>query len=729
MRPRVTQAIALLLCAAFIAAAGSRVSAINTGRKALNVWGSESPVENTPPEYAFAIQAFGAFRGLITDMAFMRAEQFKSEGRFYDAMQLHKWICTLQPHFPAVWEYAAWNMSWNISVTTFTPQERWNWVYNGVKLLRDQGIQFNPGAVNLYKQLAWTFNNKMSEVTDEFHYAYKCAWAYRMHLLLGPPQPPFSEVKLSEFANQMKDTGDTDQLLDAAEKARRQHEIEWQTEARERGLEFISPDYDPTAGPKTRAEGLSARDIAQQAALNRIHRLIDAPKTLDELYQRFPEARDMVSRLNTIGVTINSDTLAEARYWQPSGLAFTFFRPYRNLSSSPVSITALSADDQPEDDLSQRQAELDEILGISTKNTAGDALVAFLQRKVLRDVYKMDAGHMLYVVENFGPVDWRSVDSQGLYWVTLGLIRTGESYNDFRSDKTNTARILFFCMRNLFLRNSIIFEPWPDPENIHLSYLTLGIDLNFIEPMHQAYLRYGPLFDPRPGMGTGAGATYRSGHFNFLTEAIRLLYLAGQEDEAARYYRYIQDTYATTPTGQPNLAVTKNLHDFVMDSFIESSEVPGLREISILVDGLLYNAFHELGNGNAARFVKIVGRARDFYEKYMSGKRGRGYERVALPSFKDMQIDVFREYLGRPPISHIETIEKVRLWRVAPLYLRQATYDDLLPVFQTECQAWGFAIEKAFPTPPNMDEYREQHPDRRRKTRESNVETLIRPPG
>ena len=166
-RARTIQLVALIICVVLVGASAGRISTINNGRKALSMYGSESPIENTPPEYAFYIQAFGAFRSLIADIAFIRAEQLKEQARFYDAMTLHKWICALQPHFPTVWEYAAWNMSWNISVTTFTPEERWNWVYNGVKLLRDQGIPLNPRAVNLYRQLAWTFNNKMSEPTDD----------------------------------------------------------------------------------------------------------------------------------------------------------------------------------------------------------------------------------------------------------------------------------------------------------------------------------------------------------------------------------------------------------------------------------------------------------------------------------------------------------------------------------------------------------------------------------
>ncbi len=184
---RLVQFLALALAAVLLYGAATRVAPINAGREQLNILTSTSPIANTPPEYVFYIQALGAFRGLVADIAFIRAEKLKDQALYYDAYQLSRWVCELQPRFPSVWEYCSWNMAWNISVTTFTPQERWNWVYNGVKLLRDQGIPYNPRAVNLYKQLAWTFNNKMGETTDEHHYAYKCNWAWRMHVLLGPP--------------------------------------------------------------------------------------------------------------------------------------------------------------------------------------------------------------------------------------------------------------------------------------------------------------------------------------------------------------------------------------------------------------------------------------------------------------------------------------------------------------------------------------------------------------
>ncbi|RMF80536.1 MAG: hypothetical protein D6744_08125, partial [Planctomycetota bacterium] len=198
MSPRVVQIIALAAFGALVWGASTLTPRINAGRAELEMYRGEQVLLDAPPEYAFAIQAFGAFRGLLTNIAFIRAETLKDQGRYYDAMQLASWICKLQPRFPSVWEFQSWNMAWNISITTYTPEERWNWIYNGLRLIRDEGLKYNPRAVNLYKQLAWIFVNKMSETTDQYHLFFKRAWAWRMHLLLGPPPDPLGDYRPGE---------------------------------------------------------------------------------------------------------------------------------------------------------------------------------------------------------------------------------------------------------------------------------------------------------------------------------------------------------------------------------------------------------------------------------------------------------------------------------------------------------------------------------------------------
>ncbi len=725
MHPRLVQLVALAAAAGLLGLAATRMPAINAQRVVLNVRGAESALEAAPPEYAFAVQVLGAFRGLITDIAFVRAEMYKEQGRYYDAMQLASWICQLQPHFPSVWEFASWNMAWNISVTTFTPEERWNWVYNGVKLLRDRGIPLNPRAVNLYKQLAWTFNNKMGETTDDHHYAYKCNWAWRMHLVLGAPPNPLAEVsaeELARIADRMRSAADVDLLAQAGEATARQNEERRRKSAEARGLKYEPPArIDPDTG-KPLAPGLSAAEIARDAAFQFLDTITQAPATLAELYERVPETRDLVARLRALGIPINDDELNEDVYWRPEGLAFTFFAPYQELRAPATTLSRVAARPRPTDAAAETQRRaLDAALQVQANPPATEALVRFLQRKVLREVYKLDPEHMAYLIRTFGPIDWRAVDAQALYWTSRGLIAGGETLNDYLNDKTNTARILFFSLRNLFLFGRIVFEPLP--ERIHLSYLNRTVEPAFAEAMHQAFIRYGQLFDPNVERGEVL-STYRSGHVNFLTEMIRSLYLAGLEADAARYYRFLQDTYPRTPSGQPNPAFQKTLHEFVVDSFFESTDFPGQREMVLLLDSLFRSSMTELAAGNVSRFVQIVRRAQQFHEDY--NRRQEDTPRLKLPAFVDMQTDAFGNFLAEPVPTPLLTLQKVQLWERAPLYLRQRVYDFIRPALAAECEYYALDVNKAFPEPPGMDEFRRSHPELYPATPEG---TTPAPPG
>lgn len=732
-RPAVVQLIAVLACVGLLVAAATRMPSINAGRKALSMYGADSPLENTPPEYVFYIQAFGAFRGLIADIAFIRAEQLKEQGRFYDAMTLHKWICAFQPHFPTVWEYASWNMAWNISVTTFTSEERWNWVYNGVKLLRDQGIPLNPRAVNLYRQLAWTFNNKMSETTDDQNYAYKCNWAWRMHLVLGAPADPLAELDTATLADEMKSTDDIDLLEQAGRRTRALlDERADQTEPEKTPPPKPREPNQPSAEARPGEAVFSQFRLAQRAAYERMRAIKEAPASLPALYERYPDTRRMVAELRALGIDINDDVLSEDTYWRAEGLAFAFFKPYRELLTPAATLARLAQLPAGGNEETARRSAIDQILGVTADNPAGKALVHFLQRKVLLEVYKNDPAYMLELIETFGPLDWRSVDAQALYWVSRGLIAGGETISQFSNDKTNTARIIFFCLRNLFVRGRIVFEP--NPDKIQLSYLNLSRDMDFIEPMHQAYVKYGPLFDLGSTAGKpviGAGSTFRSGHVNFLTEAIRLLYLSGREADAAHYYAYLRDTYSVNAQGQLTNVFDKSLHDFVIQNFVESMSAAGPREIALALGGWLYNAYNELAAGNVAAYVRLVNVARKYHENYMRDKRGdRGSERVYLPEFIDIQVDAFGTwFVDQPSGSPAYLLHKTRLWRRAPLYLRQAVYDDLAPRFKAECDAWNFDVTRVFPEPKGMAEYRAQHPERYQKEREGKIENLPRLPG
>jgi len=138
-------------------------------------------------------------RAFLVTYWWIRADRMKEEGRYYDAMQQARLICGLQRKFPGVWSFHSWNMAWNISVATHTPEERWRWVYNGLRLLRDEGIPLNPRSITLYKDLGWIFLFKMGDYLDDMHWVYKRQWAMRMQDLLGAPPEGTTEEALAAF--------------------------------------------------------------------------------------------------------------------------------------------------------------------------------------------------------------------------------------------------------------------------------------------------------------------------------------------------------------------------------------------------------------------------------------------------------------------------------------------------------------------------------------------------
>jgi hypothetical protein len=157
---------------------------------------TNEPLKNAPPSLAFATVAMGAFRGLVVDVLWMRADRLKEEGQFFDAKQLADWITVLQPRFAQVWEFQAWNMAYNISVAipATQPDQRWQWVKNGYELLRDRGIPMNPKAILLYRELGRIFQHKIGSTSDDAHKYYKLQLALAMEPLLAPADPPVGVV-------------------------------------------------------------------------------------------------------------------------------------------------------------------------------------------------------------------------------------------------------------------------------------------------------------------------------------------------------------------------------------------------------------------------------------------------------------------------------------------------------------------------------------------------------
>jgi hypothetical protein len=171
----------LLLLAAALFFGASRVQkSLNNDRNQLGLTRVQ-PLDNAPPVLAFTTVALGGFRGLISNMLWIRANELQEEDKFFEMAQLADWITKLEPHFSTVWTHQAWNMAYNISVKfkQTAPGEypdRWRWVKSGIELLRDEALKYNPNDVGIHQQLAWIFQHKLGANLDDANMYYKQQW-------------------------------------------------------------------------------------------------------------------------------------------------------------------------------------------------------------------------------------------------------------------------------------------------------------------------------------------------------------------------------------------------------------------------------------------------------------------------------------------------------------------------------------------------------------------------
>jgi len=171
-------------------------------------------VEGAPPIVAIGT-AIGALRGLIVDYLWIKTNIMKEKGLFFEAMADAALITKLQPRFGDVWGFHGHNMTYNISVMTDTPEERWEWVRAGFNLIRDEGLRYNPNDLILHKELAFMMAHKLDGVADDAHLYYKREFAREWQLLLGVP--PLSFADRIQWLATIKDAPSTIDELEVRE--------------------------------------------------------------------------------------------------------------------------------------------------------------------------------------------------------------------------------------------------------------------------------------------------------------------------------------------------------------------------------------------------------------------------------------------------------------------------------------------------------------------------------
>ncbi len=125
----------------------------------------------------YVMVGLGGFRGVVSEVLWIRATMLQEEGRYFELVQLADWITALDPRAAEAWIFNAWNLSYNIPAMLPDPNSRLNWVRAGISLLADKAIPANPDTPRLYRELGWLYQNKVGSNDDAAAPLYRLALA------------------------------------------------------------------------------------------------------------------------------------------------------------------------------------------------------------------------------------------------------------------------------------------------------------------------------------------------------------------------------------------------------------------------------------------------------------------------------------------------------------------------------------------------------------------------
>lgn len=625
-RSRIIQLVCLLLAAAAIGLGAWMQEPINQIRLdeglEIGVADENDRIEiGEFPELTLLQAMPGGLRSLVIDYMWIRSQELKNEGRLYDAHQRAEMICRLQPYFPQVWSFMAWDLAWNMSVKYQTPEERWRKVYAGVELLRDQGIPYNPRAVVLYQQLAWIYFSKMGGLMDDHHMYYKRRTAGIFHAVLGAPP-------------QSGDPGEVEAWMQA---------------------------------------------------------IADAPTGEDVLLSA-PAVAEFVARARALGLDLDQTMLDAYRTWSDD----VGSRMLGETQGVPAT---------------ERHEQLLVLMTASADASARDRVIAYCRSRVLRDQFHMDPDWMLRTIRTYGPVDFRLVWAHGLYWASLGKARS-ERENGSMVDWFNNYRNVTNSLRDLYFQGTLMVahnERYPEAPAI-----TMLPNYHFVEPTHRAYMAsalldpdseqarqfqaeqdrpedpfaefassYQQVQDPQDAP-TEALRQFKSGHINFLADAIKSLVASGQEDQIAQaqqYYNYLKDTYE--PQGPE-----WTFDDVEQFAFYRVNTVAGgvRRQIMpAMIGRVVETALLHLLQDDAEAFNRGLERARVWHGRFQAQATNN---RVRLDPFEQLVGSaIFRLLINMPVREASDIYLRLGPWQAE-------IWDALQPVAERTVAAFNRRVEQ-----------------------------------
>lgn len=412
----------------------------------------------------------------------------------------------------------------------------------------------------------------------------------------------------------------------------------------------------------------------------------DAASTQEELYQISPKSRALVDEFLKLGYKLDE------RLLRTIGRIMII-----NLSPDArfMGVNASMLTDPAE----RRVAE---ILADPELAQGGPALMAHLRKRVIIDRYRMDPAYMLELMQEFGPLDWRSANAHACYWAALGVKMADDRTERKKdTDRINTYRGTIHALQDMMYRGRIAYDPLSDR-------IDLLPDIRFI-PAYEKAMELGQEYADRSSLSKGVDETYQTGHENFLIAATVYSWLYGDDDQAKFYYEKVQKLYGKKPHNASGRFLVP-LSEFVQTEISKNYDVTNYSRQ--FIDAMIVRGLEQgLANNQPGIFMKFIEIAKGAHDKWVKMKTATGKtfaeERLTPNSFDEV---LSGSYVGYMRMPQVPFVLRARIWNSTPEALQLKSYDRLFPTLEADAKANNKDVAVPYPAPAGIEEYRKQHP-------------------
>ena len=432
-------------------------------------------IKDKSPSVVFTTVALGSFRGFIANLLFLRSQRMQDERRYYEVHQLAKWIRNLQPKFTGAISFMAWNMSYNISVTFDTPEERWVWVRKGLDMYLD-ALKNHSGDPKLYWEFGWLFQHKMGMNLDDANRYYKQQWALLMVKLLS------ADPELVKLSTITRNPG----ILHGKLSRMEFHEFQ-------KLLTALNMSYQDLADhvmndennelPEKFAKYLKNEEWQKEIVkfILQCERFRYEPETLSYLLEGVVDLEQIIKE--------------SGEEWDFD----VFEKTFRELGRVPNALKDRIVLD------SKSKAQVVEIID------------SFMRDRWAWQVYRLDTRRMQAIIDEYGELDFRVAETHAIYWAKVGLEKD--------PDHVQCRRMVTQAMKDVVDRGKLLYFSSDTHQSIDWTY-NIGMIPKAIEVLEREIEM----------LPEKKRSTFITGYENFLKDAVVAYYVNNNKKKAQEIY-------------------------------------------------------------------------------------------------------------------------------------------------------------------------------------------------